>query len=48
VTLDSASEAALEWFQNYVPERTLYNWQNVAARLIAKQLRETDRRVELH
>lgn len=31
---------ALEWFQRDVPERTLYNWQNTAARLLAHNLRE--------
>lgn len=38
--LDLTSREALEWFQTYVPERTLYNWQTAAARLIARQLRE--------
>jgi hypothetical protein len=37
--LDPASEAALEWFQRMVPERTLHNWQNAGARLLAEQLR---------
>jgi hypothetical protein len=32
--------AALEWFRRAVPERTLYNWQNKAAELIAISLRE--------
>ena len=31
---------ALEWFRAQVPERTLYNWQNAAAKLIAQDLRE--------
>ena len=31
---------ALEWFHREVPERTLYNWQNKAAELIALDLRE--------
>jgi hypothetical protein len=31
---------ALEWFRREVPERTLYNWQNKAAELIALDLRE--------
>jgi hypothetical protein len=31
---------ALEWFRQEVPERTLYNWQNKAAELIAQSLRE--------
>jgi hypothetical protein len=30
----------LDWFQTSVPERTLHNWQNAAARLIAQDLRE--------
>ncbi|MGB1287189.1 MAG: hypothetical protein ACPG7F_11690 [Aggregatilineales bacterium] len=30
----------LEWFRAQVPERTLYNWQNKAAELIAQDLRE--------
>ena len=32
--------AALEWFRREVPERTLYNWQNKAAELIAISLCE--------
>ena len=39
-TLDEDSRAALEWFQNSVPERTLHNWQNTAARLIAEDIRK--------
>lgn len=35
------SHQALEWFQTQVPERTLHNWQNAAARLVAQDLRET-------
>ena len=31
---------ALEWFRREVPVRTLYNWQNKAAELIAMSLRE--------
>jgi hypothetical protein len=38
--LDAGTQAALEWFQTYVPERTLFNWQNAAARLVAQDLRE--------
>jgi hypothetical protein len=30
----------LEWFRVQVPERTLHNWQNAAAALIAQELRE--------
>ncbi|HEX2621242.1 MAG TPA: hypothetical protein VHL11_13875 [Phototrophicaceae bacterium] len=36
----AASQAALSWFQSQVPERTLHNWQNKAAQLIARDLRE--------
>jgi uncharacterized membrane protein len=36
--LDDVSRAALEWFQTSVPERTLHNWQNTAAKLIAEDL----------
>ncbi len=38
--LAAAQRQALEWFQQHVPERTLYNWQNAAARLIAQDLLE--------
>ena len=38
--LDPESQAALEWFRSQVPERTLYNWQNAAAALVAQDLRE--------
>jgi hypothetical protein len=37
--LEPAAKAALEWFQRSVPERTLHNWQNAGARLVAEQLR---------
>jgi hypothetical protein len=40
-SLDEASRAALEWFQTSVPERTLHNWQNTAAKLIADDLRRS-------
>lgn len=40
-TLDEASRATIDWFQTSVPERTLHNWQNTAARLIAEDLRNT-------
>jgi hypothetical protein len=36
---DPASCEALEWFRASVPERTLRNWQNAAARLVARDLR---------
>jgi hypothetical protein len=35
------AQAALEWFQHVVPERTLHNWQTAAAKLVAQQLRES-------
>lgn len=38
--LDATSTAALDWFQTQVPERTLYNWQTTAARLVARTVRE--------
>lgn len=31
---------ALNWLQTYIPERTLYNWQNVGAKLVANDLWE--------
>lgn len=37
--LDETSRRAFDWFRRYVPERTLYNWQNAAARVVAKDLR---------
>jgi membrane protein CcdC involved in cytochrome C biogenesis len=36
---DDASRQALEWFQTSIPERTLHNWQNTAAKLVANDLR---------
>jgi hypothetical protein len=35
---EPATREALEWFRARVPERTLYNWQNAAARLVASDL----------
>lgn len=40
VNLDADAQAALRWFQTQVPERTLHNWQNAAAKLVAQYLRE--------
>ena len=37
---DETTKEALEWFRAQVPERTLYNWQNAAAKLVARDLRE--------
>lgn len=38
---DALARQALDWFDAQVPERTLYNWQSAAARLIADDLRAT-------
>jgi hypothetical protein len=38
--LNVDEEKALDWFQSQVPERTLYNWQNAAAKLVAQDIRE--------
>ena len=38
--LKAHEKEALEWFQSFVPERTLHNWQNTAAKLIANDLWE--------
>ena len=35
---DPTVREALEWFRTSVPERTLYNWQNAAAKLVARDL----------
>jgi hypothetical protein len=40
-SLDESSRAALDWFQTSVPERTLHNWQNTAAKLIAEDIRRS-------
>jgi len=37
---DNVTQDALNWFQAYVPERTLYNWQTAGANLIAQDLRD--------
>jgi len=37
---DPVSNEAIDWFQVYVPERTLHNWQNAAARMVAQDLWE--------
>ena len=37
---DISVREVLNWFQTYVPERTLYNWQSAGASLIAQDLRE--------
>ena len=38
--LSPTDREALDWFRTYAPERTLYNWQNAAAQLVAQDLRE--------
>jgi hypothetical protein len=38
-SLDETSRQALEWFQTTIPERTLHNWQNIAATLVATDLK---------
>jgi len=38
--LATATQQALAWFRAQVPERTLYNWQNAAAYLVAQYVRE--------
>lgn len=37
--LDTTTRRAFDWFNSQVPERTLHNWQNAAARLVAHDLR---------
>ena len=37
---DPVIRAALDWFKVQVPERTLHNWQNEGAHLIAQDLKE--------
>lgn len=44
-TEDTAVQEALHWFRAQVPERTLYNWQNAAAQLIARDLHERSRQL---
>ncbi len=43
--LDPAARQVLEWFRANVPERTLRNWQNAAAKLVARDLRAASLRV---
>jgi len=38
--LTPAEQEALTWLRTYVPERTLYNWQNEGAKLVANDLWE--------
>ncbi|TXI35915.1 MAG: hypothetical protein E6Q56_13175, partial [Mycobacterium sp.] len=37
--LDPVARQAWQWFVTEVPQRSLHNWQNAAARLIAADLR---------
>jgi hypothetical protein len=39
INKDPTMRQALAWFRDHVPERTLYNWQTMAARLVASDLR---------
>lgn len=41
---ETAVPEALAWFRTQVPERTLHNWQNTAAQLVARDLRERSQR----
>jgi hypothetical protein len=38
---DKSIRIVLEWFQVSVPERTLHNWQNTAAKLIAEDIKKS-------
>ena len=38
--LDADAQTALDWFRVSVPERTLYNWQTAAAKLVAQDIQE--------
>lgn len=40
--LGPVERQALSWFRSEVPERTLYNWQQAAAQLVARDLREQE------
>jgi hypothetical protein len=43
---DEEYEEVLDWFRTQIPERTLYNWQTAAARLVARDLRERARQIQ--
>jgi hypothetical protein len=45
--LPDEDKEVLDWFMVQVPERTMYNWQKAAAKLIAQDLRERIARREL-
>jgi hypothetical protein len=38
---DPTTRKAMEWFRTQIPERTLYNWQNAATKLIVQDLRSS-------
>lgn len=38
--LDTSAKEAVEYFRTYVPERTFYNWQKMAASAVATDLQE--------
>jgi hypothetical protein len=44
--LDPPAQITLDWFQTKVPERTLYNWQNAASKLVAQDIREQAASIE--
>ena len=44
---DDTTQLALEWFRTQVPQRTLHNWQNAAAQLIARDLRERSKSMRI-
>jgi hypothetical protein len=46
-SLDRTAQAAVGWFAAQVPQRTLHNWQNEAAHLIAGDLRARSQREPL-
>jgi hypothetical protein len=41
ISQDESTRVVLEWFQASVPERTLHNWQNTAAKLIAEDIKKS-------
>lgn len=41
--LDPVERQAFDWFATMIPERTLHNWQNAAARLVAEDIRALHR-----
>ena len=41
--LDPVTRQAYDWFATRVPQRSLHNWQNAAARLVAADLRRASR-----